>query len=79
VEEPAETTLTGGVKIPCQVTEPVRIYWKDRRTTCEAVVIPGEEDVLLGAYPLEGMDLMVHPRKQEVVGAHGDRIRNVVK
>jgi clan AA aspartic protease len=79
VEEGAETTLAGGVKIPCQVTEPVRVYWKDRRTTCEAVVIPGEEDVLLGAYPLEGMDLMVHPRKQEVVGAHGDTIRIVVK
>jgi hypothetical protein len=61
------------------VTEPVRIYWKDRRTTCEAVVLPGEKDVLLGAYPLEGMDLMVHPKRQEVVGAHGDKRYNVVK
>jgi hypothetical protein len=28
---------------------PVRIYRKDRRTSCEAVVVPGEEDVLRGA------------------------------
>jgi clan AA aspartic protease len=79
VEETSEATLAGGIKAPCQVTEPVRIHWKDRRTTCEAVVIPCEEDVLLGAYPLEGMDLMVHPKKQEVIGAHGDTIRIVVK
>jgi clan AA aspartic protease len=79
IEEPTETTLAGGVKIPSGTTEPVRIYWKDRRITCEAVVLPGEEDVLMGAYPLEGLDLMIHPKTQEVVGAHGDKVRNVVK
>ena len=79
VEETTETTLAGGVKIPSRITEYVDIRWKDRKTACEAVVIPDEEDVLLGAYPLEGMDLMVHPKTQEVVGAHGDKLRNVVK
>ncbi|MDR1232244.1 MAG: retroviral-like aspartic protease family protein [Spirochaetaceae bacterium] len=79
IEETSETTLAGGVKISSGMTEPVRIYWENRRTTCEAVVLPGEEDVLLGALPLESMDLMVHPKKQEVVGAHGDTVRNVVK
>jgi clan AA aspartic protease len=79
VEEPKETTLAGGVKIPSRITEYVDIRWKDRKTACEAVVLPDEEDVLLGAYPLEGMDLMVHPKTQEVVGAHGDRARSVVK
>jgi hypothetical protein len=43
------------------------------------VVLPGEKEILLGAYPLEGMDLMIHPQRQEVVGAHGDTARNVVK
>ena len=79
VEETSETTLAGGVKVFSQITEPVRIYWKDRRAACEAVVLPSEEDVLLGALPLEAMDLMVHPQRQEVIGAHGDKIRNVVK
>jgi clan AA aspartic protease len=79
VEETTETTVAGGGTVFSQVTEPVRVYWKNRRTTCEPVVLPGEEDVLLGALPLEGMDLMVHPLKQEVIGAHGDKIRNVVK
>jgi clan AA aspartic protease len=79
VEETSETTVAGGGKVPSRITEPVRVYWKNRRTTCEAVVLPSEEDVLLGAYPLEGLDLMIHPKTQEVVGAHGDKIRNVVK
>jgi clan AA aspartic protease len=79
VEETSETTLAGGVKVFSQITEPVRIYWKDRRAACEAVALPSEEDVLLGAYPLKGMDLMVHPKRQEVIGAHGDTVRNVVK
>jgi hypothetical protein len=57
----------------------VEVQWKDRNTACEAVVLPDEEDVLLGAYPLEGMDLMVHPQKQELTGAHSDKAHNVVK
>ncbi|MDR2245803.1 MAG: clan AA aspartic protease [Treponema sp.] len=79
VKEKSETIVAGGGKVPSRITEYVEIRWKDRNTACEAVVLPDEEDVLMGAYPLEGMDLMVHPKKQEVIGAHGDKVRNVVK
>jgi hypothetical protein len=79
VKKPSEANLAGGIKISSGVTEPVMVCWKDRETPCEAVVIPGEEDVLLGALPLEGMDLMVHPLGNEVIGAHGDKMRYVVK
>ena len=74
-----DTTLAGGGKVPSQVTERVEIRWKDRDSSCKAVVLPGEADVLLGALPLEEMDLMVHPKTREVVGAHGDTILSVVK
>jgi hypothetical protein len=30
------------------------------------MVLPDEEEVLLGAYPLEGMDLMVHPKNRRL-------------
>jgi clan AA aspartic protease len=79
VEEAGETTVAGGGTAPSRITEYVEVRWKDRKTVCEAVVLPGEKDVLVGAYPLEGMDLMVHPKRQEVVGAHGDKRYNVVK
>jgi hypothetical protein len=34
----------------------------------------GTPDVLLGAIPLEDMDLVVNPAKQELIGAHGDEV-----
>ena len=54
------------------VTEPVSIQWNNRDTICQAVVLPNSSEVLLGAIPLEGMDLVVNPLKQELTGAHGD-------
>jgi hypothetical protein len=38
------------------------------------VVIPGAKKVLLGVLPLEGMDLKIDPKKQELVGVHGDEV-----
>jgi clan AA aspartic protease len=79
VMETAEAGIAGGGTIPGGITEYVEVRWKDRRTSCEALVLPDEEDVLLGAFPLEGLDLTINPKKQEVVGAHGDKVRYVVK
>ena len=56
----------------CQETGPVELYWKDRETSCRAVVMPGQGEVLLGAIPMEALDLIVNPRRQEVTGAHGN-------
>jgi clan AA aspartic protease len=79
VEETGETTVAGGGTVPSRITEFVGIRWKDRKFACEAVVLPGENEVLLGVLPLEGMDLTVNPKRQEVIGAHGDKRYNVVK
>ena len=79
VEETSEATLAGGVKIRSQLTEPVRIYWKDRDASCKALVLPDEDEVLLGALPLEDMDVMADPTTQQLVGAHGDKVLHVVK
>ncbi|MDR1636692.1 MAG: aspartyl protease family protein [Treponema sp.] len=79
VEETRKSTVAGGGTVPSQVTEWVEIRWKNRKASCRAVVLSGEEDILLGAYPLEGLDLMILPKTQEVTGAHGDKRYNVVK
>jgi clan AA aspartic protease len=79
VEETGNSTVAGGGKVPCQVTEPVMVHWKDRKTPCQPVVLPDEEDILLGALPLEGLDLAINPLRQEVIGAHGDKVRIVIK
>jgi len=65
-------------RVTCQVTESVEILWKNRYMAMPALVVPGAEDVLLGAIPLEGMDLMVNPVTQELVGIHGDHEEFIV-
>ncbi|MDR3147209.1 MAG: aspartyl protease family protein [Treponema sp.] len=65
-------TLAGGEHAVVRVTEPVEIHWKDRFCTFNGMVLPGEHEVLLGAIPLEDMDLIVDPNRQQLIGAHGD-------
>ena len=79
VKRTTATSVAGGGTVASGVTEPVMVCWKDRETPCQAVVLPNENEVLLGALPLEGMDLTVNPLRNEVTGAHGDTIRSVVK
>jgi clan AA aspartic protease len=71
--------LANGGREVCRLTEPVKIHWKNRHTTCQALVLPGVEEVLLGAIPLEDMDLLVDPARQELTGAHGDEVVCMVK
>ena len=72
IVESRSIRLANGTRITGQVTEPVEIIWKNRNSTCKAVVVPGAEFALLGAIPLEEMDLIVNPVERELVGAHGD-------
>ncbi|MCL2809281.1 MAG: aspartyl protease family protein [Treponema sp.] len=67
-------TLADGSKAVYDVVGPLEIIWKNRGVLCEAMVIPNAEINLLGAIPLEAMDLMIHPSSQEVIGAHGDEV-----
>jgi len=72
VKSTHEAELADGSMQTYGKTESVQIQWKDRTTACRAVVVPNASDVLLGAIPLEDMDLIVNPVKQELTGAHGD-------
>ncbi|MDR2792876.1 MAG: hypothetical protein LBB61_04315 [Treponema sp.] len=71
--ETVQSGLADGSTAQYGLTEPVEIRWKDRRTSHEAAVLPDANDVLLGALPLEGMDLMVDPVNQRLAGVNGSR------
>jgi clan AA aspartic protease len=79
IREMGAVTVAGGKKEPCKITASVIVRWKDRQTECPAMVLPGEEEVLLGAIPLEGLDLMVNPVDCCIVGAHGDNVVYIAK
>jgi len=58
----------------CQLTEPVEIHWKDHSTVVQAIVLDGASEVLLGASPLKGMNLIVDPVNRKLAGANRDEI-----
>jgi len=66
-----QATLANNVKETVKIAETVEVHWKNRLMTCQPWVV-GSGKILLGAIPLENMDLIVDPAGQELVGAHGD-------
>src|SRR5689334_12784188 len=49
------------------VVGPIELKFKNRRTMVNAMVLPGDNEVLLGAIPLEDMDVLIHPQRQELI------------
>jgi clan AA aspartic protease len=66
-----EARLADDTKKTVKLAQPVEIHWNNRSALCRPWVVESG-NVLLGAIPLEDMDLMVDPGSQTVVGAHGD-------
>ena len=58
----------------CKFTEPVEVHWKNRYTAITPLVLPDMDEVLLGAIPLEDLDLIVDTARCELTGAHGDEV-----
>jgi clan AA aspartic protease len=60
-------TLADETQLEVDVVGPVEVRFENRRTTCDAVVLPTARDVLLGSIPMEDMDVLVHPKEQKLV------------
>ena len=74
IEGHDDITLADGTSQTYSYTEPVRVQWKDRQMTCQPMLLPDATEVLLGAIPLEDLDLIVDPKKEELTGRHGDKV-----
>ena len=74
----ANSTLADGKTSNYPITESVKIQWKDRSTELPAIVVAEAKDILLGALPLEAMDLIVDPVRKTLAGAHGDQPLHVL-
>ncbi len=67
VVEKRKAQMADGQIVECDVVAPVEIKFKNRRCSCSAMVLPGDSEVLLGAIPLEDMDVLIHPLRQELI------------
>jgi clan AA aspartic protease len=66
VEKRKAETADGRI-VECDVVDNVQVRFKNRATTCRAMILPGSCEPLLGAIPLEDMDVLIHPQRQELI------------
>ena len=78
IEDEVRSTLADGTVGKYPRTKPVKIQWKNRSTFQSAIVVPNAKRVLLGALSLEGMDVIVDPVQQTLVGANGEEAMYVI-
>lgn len=67
VVEKRKGMLADGSIREYEVVGPVEIRFKNRRCNVDAMVLPGSSEPLLGAIPLEDMDVIIHPQRQELI------------
>jgi predicted aspartyl protease len=70
---PGTPQLAGEGSISGWYAYPIGVKWKDRGTGCTPFVVKKQSTPLLGALALEGLDLIIDPLKDTVVGRHGDK------
>ena len=56
-----------GTLIDVEVVGPVEVRFANRRSSVDAMVLPGDAEPLLGAIPLEDMDVLVDPQQRRLV------------
>jgi clan AA aspartic protease len=72
VKDKVDVELADGTKGKNDLVGPVDIRFRNRVTSCLALVLPNATEVLLGAIPLEGMDVIIDPKLQQLT-VHPDR------
>jgi clan AA aspartic protease len=66
VDKRSAETADGRI-VECLMVGNVEVRFKNRATTCRAMVLPGNCEPLLGAIPMEDMDVIIHPQRQELL------------
>ncbi len=58
--------LADGRIVEYDVAGPIEVRFKNRRCVVDAMVLPGDNELLLGAIPMEDMDVVIMPQRQEL-------------
>jgi clan AA aspartic protease len=67
VIEKRKAQLANGSVEEYEVVGPIELRFKNRRCNVDAMVLKGDNEPLLGAIPMEDMDVLVHPLRQELI------------
>ena len=67
VQEKRKAQMANGSIEEYDVVGPIEVKFKNRRCVVDAMVLPGDNEPLLGAIPMEDMDILIHPLRQELI------------
>jgi clan AA aspartic protease len=59
--------LANGQIVEYDVAGPLEVRFKNRQCNINAMILPGENEPLLGVIPLEDMDVLIDPKRQELI------------
>lgn len=59
--------LADGSVAEYHVVDPIEVRFKNRQATCNAFALKDDAQPLLGAIPMEEMDVLVQPTHQELL------------
>jgi clan AA aspartic protease len=67
VVDKRKAQLADGSVQEFEIVGPIDVRFANRKATCNAIVLQGDTEMLLGAIPMEEMDVIIHPQKNELV------------
>ncbi|MFN0035926.1 MAG: clan AA aspartic protease [Saprospiraceae bacterium] len=62
-----ECSYADGTVAMLEIVGPVDIRFENRETTVRAIVLPGDAEPLLGAIPMEDMDVIIIPYERRMI------------
>lgn len=67
VIEKCKGQMTNGEVVEYDLVGPIEVRFKNRRCNVDAMVLPGDDEPLLGAIPLGDMDVLINPYRRELI------------
>ena len=67
VIEEREAKLADEREVLVEIVGPIELRFENRRTVCDAMVLPGSAEVLLGSIPMEDLDVLIDPKRQRLL------------
>jgi len=59
--------MADGSVVEMDVAGPLQIRFENRKPNLDALVLPGNAEPLLGAIPMESLDVVLNPLKQQLI------------
>lgn len=73
--------LADGSKVELEIVGPIEIRFANRRAIVDAIVLPGNAQILIGAIPMEEMDVLIDVKSQQLIvnPEHPDKPEKLLK